>query len=245
MSLRRSMTTDDLFGDVEPVRTNSEILAEGAAVLRGFAAAEAADLVAAVDRISAAAPFRHMVTPGGHRISVAMTNCGDAGWVSDRRGYRYARRDPDSGDAWPAMPTAFRDLATRAAAAAGFAGFTPNACLINRYAPKTQLSLHQDKDEGDFSAPIVSVSLGLPAVFLFGGLQRRDRPQRIRLVSGDVVVWGGPARMAYHGVAPLARGVDPLTGECRINLTLRQARLDAADTSQSLKTADLFKKHSK
>ncbi len=225
MSLRRSMTTDDLFGDVEPVRTDTEILAEGAAVLRGFAATEVADLVAAVNRISALAPFRHMVTPGGHRMSVAMTNCGDAGWVSDRRGYRYARRDPDSGDTWPAMPTAFRDLARRAAAAGGFAGFTPNACLINRYAPKTQLSLHQDKDEGDFSAPIVSVSLGLPAVFLFGGLKRRDPPQRVRLDSGDVVVWGGPARMAYHGVAPLAAGTNSLTGEYRINLTLRKARL--------------------
>jgi alkylated DNA repair protein (DNA oxidative demethylase) len=235
------MTTDDLFSEVDAARPDVEILADGATVLRGFAAAKAADLVAAVDTISAAAPFRHMVTPGGFTMSVAMTNCGDAGWVSDRRGYRYDRCDPESGRAWPAMPAAFRDLATRAAAAAGFAGFTPNSCLINRYAPKTRLSLHQDKDEGDFSEPIVSVSLGLPAIFLFGGLKRSERPRRIRLVSGDVVVWGGPARMTYHGVAPLTGGLDPLTGECRINLTFRKALLAAADASPSSKSAESCK----
>lgn len=216
---------DDLLSGWDPGTPTTETLAEGATLLRGFAAAEAADLVAAIEPITAVAPFRHMVTPGGYTMSVAMTNCGDAGWVSDRSGYRYDRFDPETGRAWPAMPSAFLDLAARAAEAAGFAGFVPISCLINRYAPKSRLSLHQDKDEGNFSAPIVSISLGLPAVFLFGGLKRSDRPQRIRLESGDVVVWGGPARMTFHGVAPLAEGTDPLTGNCRINLTFRKARL--------------------
>lgn len=215
----------DLLSSLEPQGPTVESLAEGATVLRGFAAAEIAGLVAALEPITAAAPFRHMVTPGGHIMSVAMTNCGDAGWVTDRSGYRYEPLDPETGRPWPAMPPAFLDLAPRAAAAAGFAGFAPISCLINRYAPKAKMSLHQDKDEGDFTAPIVSVSLGLPAVFLFGGLKRGDRPRRIRLESGDVVVWGGPARMNYHGVAPVADGADPLTGNCRINLTFRRAVL--------------------
>ena len=239
------MTTGDLFSGRHPGDSHIETLAEGAAVLRGFATSEAANLVAAVETISVAAPFRHMVTPGGLTMSVAMTNCGEAGWVSDRRGYRYDRRDPASGRPWPAMPQAFRDLANRAAAAGGFSGFEPNSCLINRYAPKTRLSLHQDKDEGDFSQPIVSVSLGLPAVFLFGGAKRNDRPRRIRLESGDVVVWGGAARMTYHGVAPLADGVDPLTGAYRINLTFRKALLGAPDRAQPSKTAESSQKHSK
>ena len=177
----------------------------------------------ALQQVEAVAPFRHMVTPGGYRMSVAMTNCGQAGWVSDRTGYRYDAVDPDTGSGWPPIPAVFEHLATGAARAAGFADFTPDVCLINRYEPGAKLSLHQDKDERDFSAPIVSVSLGLPAVFLFGGLRRSDRPRRIRLESGDVVVWGGPARLVYHGVAPLAEGEHSLTGRCRINLTFRKA----------------------
>lgn len=209
--------TGDLFRDtVEP-------LAEGAVLLREFATAEAPALMAAVANIAAASPFRHMTTPGGYDMSVAMTNCGDLGWVTDRRGYRYDPADPDTGHPWPSMPTLFASLASRAADAAGYAGFTPDACLINRYEPGARLSLHQDKDERDFEASIVSVSLGLPATFLFGGLRRKDRPRRIRLESGDVVVWGGPSRLVYHGVAPLADGDDPLTGGRRINLTLRKA----------------------
>jgi alkylated DNA repair protein (DNA oxidative demethylase) len=164
-----------------------------------------------------------MVTPGGFRMSVAMTNCGTAGWITDRRGYRYAAIDPESGEAWPAMPPLFADLASRAAAAAGFPGFAPDACLVNRYEPGARLTLHQDKNERDFSAPIVSVSLGLPAIFLWGGTERRDRRRRIALESGDVVVWGGPARLVYHGVDELDDGDHPLTGRCRVNLTLRQA----------------------
>lgn len=205
----------DLFGD--------EALADGAALLRGFAGGEAAALIEAVSRIAALAPFRHMVTPGGARMSVAMTNCGQVGWITDRRGYRYEARDPVSGAPWPALPDIFQRLAVKAAAAAGYPDFAPDCCLINRYAPGARLSLHQDKDERDFSAPIVSVSLGLPAIFLFGGARRGDRPRRLRLECGDVVVWGGPARMAHHGIAPLAGGAAPLTGNHRINLTFRKA----------------------
>jgi DNA oxidative demethylase len=200
-----------------------ERLADGAALLRGFAGDEAQSLVQALDRIVAAAPFRHMTTPGGYRMSVAMTSCGRAGWITDRSGYRYVANDPVTARPWPPLPPTFLQLAAAAAAAAGFAGFVPDSCLINRYEPGARLSLHQDKDERDPSAPVVSVSLGLPAIFLFGGLSRRDRVQRTVLESGDVAVWGGPARLAFHGVAPLAEGFDALTGRCRINLTLRQA----------------------
>jgi alkylated DNA repair protein (DNA oxidative demethylase) len=181
-------------------------------------------LIADLDAIIAQAPFRHMVTPGGHRMSVAMTNCGDAGWVTDHSGYRYDGIDPESGKSWPTMPSSFRDLAGRAAQRAGFKGFAPDACLINRYRPGARMSLHQDKDENDFGAPIVSVSLGLPAVFLFGGSKRRDKPRRFRLQHGDIVVWGGPARLAFHGVAPLVDGEHALLGRQRINLTFRKAR---------------------
>lgn len=198
-------------------------LGEGAAVLRGFARDQAAELVGAVDDITAAAPFRKMITPGGYRMSVGMTNCGRAGWVTDRKGYRYAPTDPLTGRPWPPIPVSFRRLAASAAAAAGYPGFAPDACLINLYEPGTRLSLHRDENERDLTAPIVSVSLGLPAVFLFGGHQRGDRPRRIGLESGDVVVWGGPLRLVYHGVAPLADGQHPLTGQRRINLTLRKA----------------------
>ena len=193
-------------------------------LLRGFARPVEADLIADIRGIVAQAPFRHMVTPGGHQMSVAMTNCGSAGWVTDRAGYRYDGADPESGKAWPLMPPSLRALAGQAAAEAGFAGFSPDACLINRYQPGARMSLHQDKDEQDFGAPIVSVSLGLPAIFLFGGLQRSDRPRRFRLEHGDVVAWGGPARLAFHGVAPLADGEHALMGRQRINLTFRKAR---------------------
>jgi DNA oxidative demethylase len=204
-------------------REGSESLAEGAVLLRGFALPEAADLVRAVDEIAAVSPFRHMITPGGFRMSVAMTNCGQAGWITDRTGYRYALLDPVTEQAWPAMPAAFRSLAARTAAAAGFDGFEPDACLINRYEPGARLSLHRDEDERDLTAPVVSVSLGLPATFLFGGLSRKARPLRLRLEGGDVVVWGGPSRLVYHGVAPLAEAEDSVTGRCRFNLTFRKA----------------------
>jgi DNA oxidative demethylase len=212
----------DLLSCLEPAES-IESLGERATVLRGFARHEAAVLVAAVAKITASAPFRNMITPGGFRMSVAMTNCGRAGWVTDRKGYRYEFVDPMTGCLWPPMPPSFRRLAAAAGEVAGFAGFEPDACLINRYEPGTRLSLHRDENERDLTAPIVSVSLGLPAIFLFGGNSRSDRSRRIGLESGDVVVWGGPDRLVYHGVAPLAEGDDPLTGQCRINLTFRKA----------------------
>jgi alkylated DNA repair protein (DNA oxidative demethylase) len=200
-----------------------ERLSGAALVLRRYARDELTALVAAGNEISAVAPFRNMVTPGGFRMSVGMTNCGRAGWVTDRKGYRYEAADPLTGEPWPAMPDCFRRLAVSAAAAGGYPGFAPDACLMNLYEPGTRLSLHRDENERDMTAPIVSVSLGLPAIFLFGGNSRRDRPRRILLESGDVVVWGGPDRLVYHGVAPLADGDDPLIGKRRINLTFRKA----------------------
>ena len=201
-----------------------EALCDGANLLHGFARSDAPQLVHLVNLVVAQSPFRHMITPGGFRMSIAMTNCGKVGWITDRKGYRYAEVDPETGQPWPAMPALFSELATRAAAAAGFAGFVSDACLINRYEPGARLTLHQDRNEVDFGHPIVSVSLGLPATFLFGGDTRKERPRRYRLESGDVVVWGGPARLAFHGVAPLKDGNSDLTGACRINLTFRKAR---------------------
>jgi len=193
-------------------------------LLRGFANTVEADLIADLRDIVEQAPFRHMVTPGGYQMSVAMTNCGGVGWVTDRSGYRYDANDPETRRPWPAMPPSFRELAEQAANHAGFGGFSPDACLINRYQPGARMSLHQDKDEHDFGAPIVSVSLGLPAIFLFGGLKRSDKPRRFRLEHGDVVAWGGPARLVFHGVAALADGEHGLMGRQRINLTFRKAR---------------------
>jgi alkylated DNA repair protein (DNA oxidative demethylase) len=215
---------NDLFGGVPTQRGTTEPLTDGAVLLRGFVAADGPTLLRALQPVLAAAPFRHMVTPGGHAMSVAMTNCGAVGWVTDRTGYRYDPIDPESKRPWPPMPALFQEVAARAAMAAGFAGFEPDGCLINRYTPGARLTLHQDRNERDYTAPIVSVSLGLPAVFLFGGLRRADRPRRVRLEGGDVVVWGGPSRLAFHGVDKLADGDDPLTGRCRINLTFRKAR---------------------
>jgi alkylated DNA repair protein (DNA oxidative demethylase) len=215
--------TADLFEDVADFLPSRESMAEGAVLLRGFASPFESELLAALRDIAGEAPFRHMVTPGGHQMSVAMTNCGTLGWVTDRSGYRYDGNDPETGKPWPAMPAAFYRLAGQAAAKAGFFEFAPDACLINRYQPGARMSLHQDKDEDDFGAPIVSVSLGLPAIFLFGGLKRSDKPHRFRLQHGDVVVWGGPARLAFHGIAPLADGEHALIGRQRINLTFRKA----------------------
>jgi DNA oxidative demethylase len=213
--------TMNLF-DLDP-EVSPDVLGPGTAFLRGFALAGERDLLADLDHVIAQAPFRHMLTPGGYRMSVAMSNCGPLGWTSDRKGYRYGEIDPQTGDPWPALPASFSDLATRAASAAGFHDFLPDACLINRYQEGAKLSLHQDKDERDFGQPIVSVSLGLPATFLFGGLERAGKTTRLPLIHGDVVVWGGPARLRYHGVAPLKRGSHPLIGEARINLTFRKA----------------------
>ena len=209
----------DLF-DLETRQT----LGDGAVLLRGRALEVDAALLAAIETIARQAPFRRMVTPGGFTMSVAMTNCGRAGWVTDRSGYRYDARDPESGKAWPAMPRRFLDLARGAASDAGIAGFVPDACLVNCYEPGTRLSLHQDKDEQDHRHPVVSVSLGLPATFQWGGLKRSDRPVKVALRHGDVVVWGGPSRLVFHGVLALKDGEHPLTGHRRFNLTFRRAR---------------------
>jgi DNA oxidative demethylase len=214
--------TRDFFAAEDPEKSAQE-LSTGAWLLRGFVGEVAAQLLSAIDVITAAAPLRHLVTPGGFRMSVAMTNCGSLGWVSDRQGYRYQPVDPLTEKCWPRMPALFLQLAKSAAAAAGYRGFEPNACLINRYDPGARLTLHQDKDERDFDAPIVSVSLGLSAVFLFGGNARSDRHQRIHLHHGDVIVWGGPARLFHHGILPLKAGYHEAAGSSRLNLTFRRA----------------------
>jgi DNA oxidative demethylase len=213
----------DLF-DLHSREEKKTVLGTDAVVLRRFACDTEAEVMAALRAVIALAPFRNMITPGGHTMSVAMTNCGAAGWVTDLSGYRYAGQDPVNGNPWPPMPAIFLSLATQAAAAAGFADFLPDACLINRYAPGAKLSLHQDKNETDFTAPIVSVSLGLPAKFMFGGVRRNNRVTRVELRHGDVVVWGRSARLAYHGVDTLKDGDHPVTGRCRFNLTFRKAQ---------------------
>jgi alkylated DNA repair protein (DNA oxidative demethylase) len=224
MTLRERFPTgmNDLFAEVTPP-DEIQKLAEGAILLRRFAVNAAEPIVQTVWRIAEVSPFRHLITPGGYRMSVAMTNCGRAGWTTDRHGYRYVTIDPETGAAWPPMPPDFHRLAETAAKRAGFAGFKPDSCLINRYEPGTKLSLHQDRNEKSYESPIVSVSLGLSAKFLFGGLTRNERPQRLWLESGDVVVWGGPSRLAFHGVDTLANGDHPLTDPYRLNLTFRKA----------------------
>ena len=213
----------DLFGDIDTEQPRQEKLGPGALLLRGRALAVETPILAALDEILAQAPFRRMITPGGFEMSVAMTNCGAAGWVTDRRGYRYDPLDPVSGRPWPALPEVFQRLAREAAAEAGFEGFVPDACLINRYEPGARLSLHQDKDEKNHGHPVVSVSLGLPAVFQFGGASRSDKTLRVPLFHGDIAVWGGPSRLFFHGVLALKDGEHPLLGRRRINLTLRRA----------------------
>jgi len=215
-------TTPDLFAEAPPT-PSIERLDDGAVVLRGFALASAAALIEGVEQVAARSPFRHMTTSGGGRLSAAMTSCGAFGWVSDRRGYRYEPGDSETGRPWPGMPPAFRNLAS-AAAQAGFAGFDPDSCLINRYEPGAKMGLHQDRDERDRGQPIVSVSLGLPIVFQFGGPNRADPVRKVPLTHGDVVVWGGPARLNWHGVLTLKDGEHPLTGRSRLNLTFRRAR---------------------
>jgi alkylated DNA repair protein (DNA oxidative demethylase) len=199
-------------------------VAPGAFLLPQFARADEHALTAAIASIAAVAPFRRMTTPGGRTMSVAMTNCGACGWITDARGYRYEAADPTTGRTWPTIPVVFARLATAAAAAAGYPGFEPNACLVNRYEPGARMTLHRDENERDTAQPIVSVSLGLPAVFLFGGLLRTDGVHRIEVRHGDVVVWGGPSRLAFHGVLPVRDGVHPVIGRCRLNLTFRRAR---------------------
>ncbi|POA17643.1 DNA oxidative demethylase AlkB [Pseudomonas sp. FW300-N1A1] len=216
-------STLDLFAgeDRQPART--EQIGEQSYVLRGFALPWVARLLPALEPVLLQAPFRNMATPGGFTMSVALSSCGTLGWTTDRSGYRYTRLDPLSDQPWPEMPAVFRELAQAAAMAAGFSDFMPDACLINRYLPGAKMSLHQDKDERSYAAPIVSVSLGLPAIFLFGGLKRSDKSRRVPLFHGDIVVWGGVDRLRYHGVLPLNEGHHPQLGAQRINFTFRRA----------------------
>ncbi len=218
----------DLFAACENFAFQ-ESLGPGAVLLRKFCQGQGvgqdlfshllSDLIAVVEN----APFRHMVTPGGFEMSVAMSNCGELGWVTDSSGYRYQAIDPQTGRAWPAMPESFMPLAHAAALAGGFDKFTPDACLINRYEIGSRLTLHQDKNERDFAQPIVSVSIGLPAVFLFGGLERNSPTRKVQVTHGDVAVWGGTSRLNYHGILPLKDGLHDQTGPYRYNLTFRKA----------------------
>jgi alkylated DNA repair protein (DNA oxidative demethylase) len=212
-----------LFEDTSEYLPLDENLGPGTAILRGFARTVDTSMIEALFAVADKSPFRHMITPGGFRMSVAMTNCGSLGWVTDRKGYRYASTDPETGDPWPEMPKVFLDLARQSATKAGYPDFTPDACLINRYEPGARMTLHQDRNENDFGQPIVSMSFGLPAVFLFGGLERSGKTVRVPVLHGDVLVWGGPARLRYHGINPLRDGSHPLTGPYRFNLTFRKA----------------------
>jgi alkylated DNA repair protein (DNA oxidative demethylase) len=212
-----------LFDSLPEAGPSKESLAPGAAILRGFALKNEPGLISGLHQVTARAPFRHMITPGGFRMSVAMTNCGALGWVTDKTGYRYDALDPESGERWPEMPACFLALATCAAEEAGFRHFVPDACLVNRYEAGARLTLHQDKNERDFAQPIVSVSLGIPAVFLFGGFSRSDEARRLHVVHGDVMAWGGPARLRYHGVMPLKEDYHRSLGPYRFNLTFRKA----------------------
>ncbi|HEV2270211.1 MAG TPA: DNA oxidative demethylase AlkB [Steroidobacteraceae bacterium] len=214
MSLTHDLFDESLAGDPGNL---------GLTYLPAFALPLEQSLLEAIDEVALQAPFRHMLTPGGQRMSAAMTNCGEVGWVTDRKGYRYDRLDPQTGRPWPPLPACLTQLAERGAAQAGFAAFRPDVCLINRYEPGARMSLHQDRDERDFSAPIVSVSLGLGATFLFGGSKRADRAHRLPLGHGDVLVWGGPTRLNFHGIAPVVDGCHPVVGRIRLNLTMRKA----------------------
>lgn len=217
--------TFDLFAGHEPEqRPRAEQIGEQSWVLHGFALPLIEQILPALDAILAAAPLRHMVTPGGFSMSVGTSSCGEWGWITDRSGYRYSGVDPLNGLPWPQMPNSFAALAHSAAERAGFSGFNADSCLINRYVPGAKMSLHQDKDEKDYAAPIVSLSLGLPAIFLFGGFARSDKTRRIPLLHGDMVVWGGVDRLRYHGVLPIKQGQHPRLGQQRINLTFRVAR---------------------
>ena len=214
----------DLFDNINSTETWTEHICEDAVVLRQYASNQAAELLSAINLVTTQTPFRHMQTPGGHTMSVSLSSCGTFGWVSDHAGYRYSKINPETAEKWPAMPTALYEFAQQAAAEAGYANYQPDSCLINCYAIGSKMSLHQDKNERDFSQPIISVSLGLPATFLFGGLQRSDKTIKVPLSHGDVVVWGGQSRRNFHGINTIKAGYHPLTGEQRINITFRVAR---------------------
>ena len=206
-----------LFASIE----GTERLGEGIVLWR--AAIDEARYAATIARLALEAPFRHMLTPGGRQMSVAITNCGSMGWVSDTHGYRYSATDPDSSMPWPAIPPDWLHDASHAAFRCGFSGFTPDACLINRYEIGNRMGSHQDRNEVDFTQPVVSMSIGLPAEFTFHGASRAGTAGRVDLHSGDILVWGGPARLYFHSVRPIRAGVHPLCGALRYNLTFRRA----------------------
>ncbi|MFY1663318.1 DNA oxidative demethylase AlkB [Pseudomonas sp. Pseu.R1] len=216
-------TTPDLFADEAAQPSAAERIGPQSFVYRGFALSWVDRLLPALESVLTRAPFRHMVTPGGHTMSVALSSCGRFGWTTDRNGYHYSPTDPHTSLPWPEMPAVFLELAHSAAEAAGFKNFIPDACLINRYIPGAKLALHQDRDERDYQWPVVSVSLGIAAMFLFGGHARSDATQRVPLFHGDVVVWGGEDRLRYHGVMPIRQAEHPQLGEQRINFTFRKA----------------------
>jgi DNA oxidative demethylase len=217
-------SNQDLFGFDEVLIIKKDVV-----LLRQFASIYTDVIFESIKNISDISPFRHMKMPTGHSLSVATTSCGSFGWITDRLGYRYQKTDPETNQNWPAMPKIFEDLANEAAKKAGFPHFNPESCLINRYAPHAKLSLHQDKDEGDFNSPVVSISLGLPAIFLFGGKERKDPKQKIPLTHGDVIVWGGDQRLAFHGILPIKPGIHPIMGSFRYNLTFRKISVSSTD----------------
>jgi len=213
----------DLFDDLPLLAEDLHtVLAPGALLMRGFGRDDDVDILQAVESVIAQAPLRHLQTPGGYTMSIQTTRCGSMGWVSEPGGYRYAPSNPSTRAPWPAMPQCLLDFAVRAATEAGYPDFVPDSCMVNQYLPGNKLGLHQDRDERDLRAPVVSLSLGLPAIFLFGGLQRTGKTQRYRLAHGDVVVWGGPSRLAFHGVLPVADGDHALVGRRRVNVTFRK-----------------------
>ena len=221
---------NDLFGS--PVEQQVHI-AEGAMLLRQFvqqnknALLDETTVLADLNCILENSPLRKMTTASGFTMSVAMTNCGKLGWVSGSNGYMYSSIDPETAQPWPAMPPALLEAATRIARQAGYPGFLPDACLINRYLAGAQMGLHQDRDEKDFSQPIVSLSIGLSARFIIGGLDsaagRNAHTQSVVLKHGDAIVFGAAARLMFHGVLSLKPGHHPLVGNSRINLTFRVA----------------------
>jgi DNA oxidative demethylase len=213
----------DLFDDLPLLAEDLHtVIAPGAVLMRAFGRADDVDILQAVESVIAQAPLRHLQTPGGYTMSIQTTRCGSMGWVSEPGGYRYAPSNPSTRAPWPAMPQCLLDFAVRAATEAGYPDFVPDSCMVNQYLPGNKLGLHQDRDERDLRAPVVSLSLGLPAIFLFGGLQRTGKTQRYRLAHGDVVVWGGPSRLAFHGVLPVADGDHALVGRRRVNVTFRK-----------------------
>lgn len=211
--------------DLFPETLRDPDLAEGLFLHRGaITPDDQTILVRDIAQVADFAPFRHPRTPGGHPTSAAMTNAGQAGWWSDRQGYRYLIHQPDSDRPWPSMPASFHAAVEVGTRGTPWPDFSPDACLINFYGAAAKMGLHQDKDERDFTQPIVTVSLGDAADFLVGGFARTDKTAVVRLHSGDVLVMGGPSRMRFHGVRRIHTGTSPLSAlHGRYSLTFRKA----------------------